>query len=68
MVEVVLTTHFQKKVRATIGLVPLRNSYDGCIISTVCKIWERNGQIKVVMIGGSVVEESSKEKQPKINT
>ena len=46
MVNIVLTLHFHKKVRATIGFVPTSQLPWWCYRENVRTIWEQNGLIE----------------------
>ena len=54
MVKIVLTSHFHKKVRATIGLVPTSQLPWWCYIEIERTIWERNGLIETPTLRGIV--------------
>ena len=56
MVKIVLTSHFHKKVRATIGLVPTSQLPWWCYIENERTIWERNGLIETPTLRGIIAK------------
>ena len=61
MVKIVLTSHFHKKVRAIIGLVPTSQLPWWCYIENERTIWERNGLIETPTLRG-IIAKSLREK------
>ena len=57
MVKIVLASHLHKKVRATIGLVSLRNSHDGALyLENERMMWHRNGLIETPTLRGIIAK------------
>ena len=56
MVKIVLTSHFHKKVRATIGLVPTLQPPSWCYMENERTIWERNRLIETSTLRGIIAK------------
>ena len=56
VVKIVLTSHFHKEVRATIGLVPTSQLPGWCYIENERTILERNGLIETPTLRGIIAK------------
>ena len=55
-VKIVLISHFHKKVRATVSLVPTSQLPWWCYIENERTIWERNGLIETPTLRGIIAK------------